>query len=82
MFESENDFCLIKEEEKDMFLDMFRNYLKTEKFEYFDLYMDIYTKKIKDEIQKDEVIILSNDELNKIKFIIEDKIKKSKNEKF
>ena len=61
---------------------MFRNYLKTEKFEYFDLYMDIYTKKIKDEIQKDEVIILSNDELNKIKFIIEDKIKKSKNEKF
>ena len=82
VFESENDFCLIKEEEKDMFLDMFRNYLKTEKFEYFDLYMDIYTKKIKDEIQKDEVIILSNDELNKIKFIIEDKIKKSKNEKF
>ena len=50
-----------EEPEKDMFLDMFRNYLKTEKFEYFDLYMDIYTKKIKlEKLKKEEEDLKEN----------------------
>lgn len=82
VFDEDSNHCLIKNEEKDMFLDMFKNYLKNENFQYFDIYMDIYTKKIKDVLEKDDLIILSNDDLKKIETLIQEKIKNNKNETF
>ena len=48
IFNENEEFCLVNKDEEDMFLDMFKNYLKNNQYQYFDLYMDIYTKKIKE----------------------------------
>ena len=86
------DICLVSEKEEDMFLDMYKNYLKGEKKEYYDLYMDIYTQKIKEEIDnsrkekeeyvKDDLIIFSNDSKEKINKIINEKIQKLKTDEY
>ena len=61
-----------------MFLDMFKNYLKNNQYQYFDLYMDIYIKKIKECIDENDLIIISNDDQNKIDLMIKEKLKKNK----
>ena len=48
IFNENDEFCLVNKDEEDMFLDMFKNYLKNNQYQYFDLYMDIYIKKIKE----------------------------------
>ena len=88
----DNIICLVTEKEEDMFLDMYKNYLKGEKKEYYDLYMDIYTQKIKEEIDnsrknkddyiKDDLIIFSNDSKEKIDKMINEKIENLKNEEY
>ena len=80
IFCKDKDKCLIKKEEEDMFLDMFKSYLKNEKSQYYDLYIDIYTNKIKDAYEKDDLIIFSNDDLSKIELNVKEKIKKLKKE--
>ena len=72
--------CLIKKEEEDMFLDMFKSYLKNEKSQYYDLYIDIYISKIKDAYEKDDLIIFSNDDLSKVELNVKERIKKLKKE--
>ena len=92
VFSRKYDICLVSEKEEDMFLDMYKNYLKGEKKEYYDLYMDIYTQKIKEEIDnsrkeneeyvKDDFIIFSNDSKEKINKIINEKIQKFKTDEY
>ena len=92
VFSRKYDICLVSEKEEDMFLDMYKNYLKGEKKEYYDLYMDIYTQKIKEEIDnsrkeneeyvKDDFIIFSNDSKEKINKIINEKIQKLKTDEY
>ena len=57
---------------------MFKNYLIGEKYQYFDLYIDIYTKKI-NSIIKDNIIIFKNSDIQKIESIIKEKIKNNIN---
>ena len=73
-----NNFCLVNKEEEDMFLDMFKNYLNNEQFQYFDLYMDIYTKKIKESIEENDLLIISHDDQTKIDSMIKEKSKENK----
>ena len=78
IFNENEEFCLVNKDEEDMFLDMFKNYLKNNQYQYFDLYMDIYTKKIKEFIKENDLIIISNDDQNKIDLMIKEKLKKNK----
>ena len=79
IFCEDKNKCLIKnEEEEDMFLDMFKSYLKNEKSQYYDLYIDIYISKIKDAYEKDDLIIFSNDDLSKVELNVKERIKKLK----
>ena len=78
IFNENEEFCLVNKDEEDMFLDMFKNYLKNNQYQYFDLYMDIYTKKIKECIDENDLIIISNDDQNKIDLMIKEKLKKNK----
>ena len=78
IFNENDEFCLVNKDEEDMFLDMFKNYLKNNQYQYFDLYMDIYTKKIKECIDENDLIIISNDDQNKIDLMIKEKLKKNK----
>ena len=80
VFSDKEDQCLIKKEEQDMFLDMFKNYLRNEKFQYYDLYIDIYLKKIKDEYEPNDLIIFSKDDQSKVELNVKERIKKLKNE--
>ena len=73
-----NNFCLVNKGEEDMFLDMFKNYLNNEQFQYFDLYMDIYTKKIKESIEENDLLIISHDDQTKIDSMIKEKSKENK----
>ena len=93
VFTNKNDInSLVNEKEQDMFLDMYKNYLKGEKKEYYDLYMDIYTQKIKEEIDKlrkdkedyvkDDLIFFSNDSKEKIDKMINEKIEKLKDKEY
>ena len=93
VFTNKNDInSLVSEKEQDMFLDMYKNYLKGEKKEYYDLYMDIYTQKIKEEIDKlrkdkedyvkDDLIFFSNDSKEKIDKMINEKIEKLKDKEY
>lgn len=78
IFNENDEFCLVNKDEEDMFLDMFKNYLKNNQYQYFDLYMDIYIKKIKECIDENDLIIISNDDQNKIVLMIKEKLKKNK----
>ena len=78
IFNENDEFCLVDKDEEDMFLDMFKNYLKNNQYQYFDLYMDIYIKKIKECIDENDLIIISNDDQNKIDLMIKEKLKKNK----
>ena len=78
IFNENEEFCLVNKDEEDMFLDMFKNYLKNNQYQYFDVYMDIYTKKIKEFIEENDLIIISNDDQNKIDLMIKEKLKKNK----
>ena len=80
IFCEDKNKCLIKNEEEDMFLDMFKSYLKNEKSQYYDLYIDIYISKIKDAYEKDDLIIFSNDDLSKVELNVKERIKKLKKE--
>ena len=71
-------FCILEENEKNLYLSMFKNYLTGEKYQYFDLYIDIYTKKI-NSIIKDNIIIFKNSDIQKIESIIQEKIKNNIN---
>ena len=79
IFHENNNFCLVNKDEEDMFLDMFKNYLNNEQCQYFDLYMDIYTKKIKESIEENDLIIISHDDQTKIDSMIKEKLKQNKN---
>ena len=78
IFNENEEFCLVNKDEEDMFLDMFKNYLKNNQYQYFDLYMDIYIKKIKECIDENDLIIISNDDQNKIDLMIKEKLNKNK----
>ena len=78
IFNENEEFCLVNKDEENMFLDMFKNYLKNNQYQYFDLYMDIYIKKIKECIDENDLIIISNDDQNKIDLMIKEKLKKNK----
>ena len=78
VFHENNNFCLVNKDEEDMFLDMFKNYLNNEQFQYFDLYMDIYIKKIKECIEENDLIIISHDDQTKIDSMIKEKLKQNK----
>jgi uridine kinase len=73
--------CLIDPSEKKLYFNIFINYLLGKKFQYFDLYLDIFTKKIRC-IVKNDIIIFINDEFKNVESIINKKIKSNKNEPF
>ena len=75
VFTTINEERLVEHDEEDMFLEMFKNYLKCENYQYFDLYMDIYVKKIRDAIGKDDLVIFSIDDRLKIESNVKEKIK-------
>ncbi len=78
IFNENEEFCLVNKDEEDMFLDMFKNYLKNNQYQYFDLYMDIYTKKIKESIEENDLLIISHDDQTKIDSMIKEKSKENK----
>ena len=80
IFCEEQSQCLVQKEEENMFLEMFKNYLRNEQSQYFDLYIDIYLEKIKAEYKQDDLILFSRDDQSKIELKIKDRIKKLKNE--
>jgi uridine kinase len=55
----EDNICLVDNEEKNLYFSIFKNYLSGQKIQYFDLYLDIFTKKI-NSIIKDNIIIFTN----------------------
>ena len=80
IFCEEQSQCLVQKEEENMFLEMFKNYLRNEQSQYFDLYIDIYLEKIKAEYKQDDLILFSRDDQSKIELKVKDRIKKLKNE--
>ena len=60
---------------------MLKLYLRNDKYQYFDLFIDIYAKKIKDAFEEGDLIIFSNDDESKVELILKEKIDKIKNEK-
>ena len=56
--------CILEKNEKNLYLSMFKKYLTGEKYQYFDLYIDIYTKKI-NSIIRDNIIIFKNSDIQK-----------------
>ena len=80
IFCAEQSQCLVQKEEENMFLEMFKNYLRNEQSQYFDLYIDIYLEKIKAEYKQDDLILFSRDDQSKIELKVKDRIKKLKNE--
>ena len=80
IFCAEQSQCLVQKEEENMFLEMFKNYLRNEQSQYFDLYIDIYLEKIKAEYKQDDLILFSRDDQSKIELKVKDRIKNLKNE--
>ena len=76
----EQSQCLVQKEEEDMFLEMFKNYLRYKQSQYFDLYIDIYLEKIKSEYKQDDLILFSRDDQSKVELKVKERIKKLKNE--
>jgi uridine kinase len=66
--------CALKENEKQFYLVMFNNYLNMKKYQYFDLYLDIYTKKIYT-IVNNNIIIFKNEDMKKVESLIQKTIK-------
>jgi uridine kinase len=77
----EDNICLVDNEEKNLYFSIFKNYLSGQKIQYFDLYLDIFTKKI-NSIIKDNIIIFKNNDVKLIEEIINKKIISNKNEAF
>ena len=73
--------CLIEPSEKKLYFNIFINYLLGKKIQYFDLYLDIFTKKIGCIVKKD-IIIFINNEFKNVESIINKRIKLNKNEIF
>ena len=80
IFCAEQSQCLVQKKEENMFLEMFKNYLRNEQSQYFDLYIDIYLEKIKAEYKQDDLILFSRDDQSKIELKVKDRIKQLKNE--
>ena len=80
IFCAEQSQCLVQKEEENMFLEMFKNYLRNEQSQYFDLYIDIYLEKIKAEYKQDDLILFSRDDQSKIELKVKERIKKLKSE--
>ena len=78
VFSEHEDRRLVKKEEEGMFLDIFKNIIKRQNTEYFDLYMDMLTQKIKEAYQKDDLVIFSSDDITKVDSLIKERIKKLK----
>jgi uridine kinase len=76
----DKNVCIINEEEKNLYFSIFKNYLLNEKYQFFDLYLDIITKKIK-EIIDNNIIHFINNDFKGVELSINDKINKIKNEK-
>ena len=70
--------CVLEFNERNLYFLMLKNFLTTEKYQFFDLYLDIYTKKIYS-IIKDNIILFKNNEIKNVEKIIKDKINESKN---
>ena len=64
----EDNVCLVGNEEKNLYFSIFKNYLSGQKIQYFDLYLDIFTKKI-NYIIKDNIIIFKNNDVKLIEEI-------------
>ena len=47
----DKNVCILDENEKKLYFSIFKNYLLGEKYHYFDLYLDIITKKVNNIIQ-------------------------------
>ena len=62
--------CILKENEKQFYLIMLNNYLNMKKYQYFDLYLDIYTKKIYT-IVNNNIIIFKNEDMKKVESLIQ-----------
>ena len=73
--------CLIEPSEKKLYFNIFINYLLGKKIQYFDLYLDIFTKKIGCIVKKDITIFINN-EFKNVESIINKRIKLNKNETF
>ena len=76
----DKNVCIVSEEEKNKFFSIFKNYLLSEKHQYFDLYLDIITKKINDQIQNNIIHFINND-FKGVASIINEKINAIKKEK-
>lgn len=72
----DDNLGIIGEKEKKLYLTMLKNYLSGEKYQYFDLYLDIFTKKIFQQIENDN-IIYKNHDIEKIKELIKSRIGKN-----
>ena len=77
----DEDICVINNDEKNLYLSIFKNILLGEKYHYFDLYLDILTKKIHSLI-KNDIIIFKNNDIKIVESIITKKITTNKNEPF
>ena len=77
----EDSVCLINEDEKSLYFSIFKNFLLGKKFDYFDLYLDIITKKI-NSIINNNIIIFKNNDIKNVKEKITKKINENKNDKF
>ena len=75
----DKNVCIVDENEKKLYFSIFKNYLLGEKYHYFDLYLDIITKKVNNIIQNN-IIIFKNYDFKVIESLINNK--KNKNEKF
>ena len=73
--------CILEENEKNLYISIFKNYITFEKYQYFDLYLDICTKKIKS-IINNNIIIFKNNDIKKIESIIQEKKKNHRNKSF
>ena len=77
----EDSICLINNEEKSLYFSIFKNFLLGKKFDYYDLYLDIITKKI-NSIINNNIIIFKNNDIKNVKEKITKKINEIKNNKF
>ena len=73
----EEKACILEENEKEFYLDMLKNYLKAKKYQYFDLYLDILTKKIR-LLVNNNAIIFKNNDMKIVESIIQKKLKNNK----
>ena len=75
------NFCVINNDEKNLYFSIFKNFLLGKKYQYFDLYIDILTKKVHSLI-KNDIIIFKNNDIKMVESIITKKISINKSEPF